>query len=85
MKACIIIHNMIIEDEGDVDAEECFNDDHFNWTTQIHSGFPNVQYVLKTSHNVRISDIELDEILFLTEPDLSTTQSKEINCRHKYI
>jgi hypothetical protein len=85
MKACIIIHNMIIEDEGDVDAEECFNDDHFNWTAQIHSGFPNVQYVLKTTHNVHISAIELNEILLLMTSKLSTTQFKEINCRHKYI
>jgi hypothetical protein len=27
MKACIIMHNMIIEDEGDVDPEECFDDE----------------------------------------------------------
>jgi hypothetical protein len=30
MKACIIMHNMIIEDEGDVDAEECFDDEEHN-------------------------------------------------------
>jgi hypothetical protein len=27
IKACIIMHNMIIEDEGEVDAEERFNDE----------------------------------------------------------
>jgi hypothetical protein len=30
MKACIIIHNMIIEDEGEVDAEERFDDEEEN-------------------------------------------------------
>jgi hypothetical protein len=30
MKACIIMHNMIIEDEGEVDAEERFDDEEEN-------------------------------------------------------
>jgi hypothetical protein len=30
MKACIIMHNIIIEDEGEVDAEERFDDKEDN-------------------------------------------------------
>jgi hypothetical protein len=38
MKACIIMHNMIIEDKGEVDANERFNDEEENvWVSHHHT------------------------------------------------
>jgi hypothetical protein len=37
MKACIIMHNMIIEDEAEVDAEERFNDEEDNVRVSHHT------------------------------------------------
>jgi hypothetical protein len=36
MKACIIMHNMIVEDEGEVDADERFNDEEENVQVSHH-------------------------------------------------
>jgi hypothetical protein len=36
MKACIIMHNMIIEDGGEVDAEERFHDEEDNVRVSHH-------------------------------------------------
>jgi hypothetical protein len=36
MKACIIMHNMIIEDKGEVDANERFNDEEENVRVSHH-------------------------------------------------
>jgi hypothetical protein len=52
MKACIIVHNMIIEDEGEVDADERFDDEEEN-VRASHHRTPNLLEFIKTRKEIR--------------------------------
>jgi hypothetical protein len=52
MKACIIMHNMIIEDEGEVDADERFDDEEEN-VRASHHRTPNLLEFIKTRKEIR--------------------------------
>jgi hypothetical protein len=56
VKACIIMHNMIIEDEGDVDSEECFDDEEENVRVS-HYHIPDLLEFIKTHKEIRDNKI----------------------------
>jgi hypothetical protein len=55
MKACIIMHTMIIEDEGDVDQER-FDDEEENVRVSHHHT-PDLLEFIKTRKEIRDSEI----------------------------
>jgi hypothetical protein len=74
MKACIIMHNMIIEDEDEVDPEERF-DDRKNVRVSHHHT-PDLIEIIKTRKEIRDNEIhhqlqeELVEHLWQHKADL---------------
>jgi hypothetical protein len=56
MKACIIMHNMIIEDKGEVDANERFNDEEENVRVSHHHT-PDLVEFTKTRKEIRDNKI----------------------------
>jgi hypothetical protein len=56
MKACIIMHNMIIEDEREVDAEECFDDEKDNVQVSHHHT-PDLLEFINTRKQIRDNEI----------------------------
>jgi hypothetical protein len=74
MKAYIIMHNMIIEDEGDVNLEEHFNDEEENVRVSHHHT-PDLLEFIKTRKEIRDNKIQyqledLVEHLWQHKPDL---------------
>jgi hypothetical protein len=56
MKACIIMHNMIIEDEDEVDADEHFDDEEEN-VQASHHHTPNLLEFINTRKEIRDNEI----------------------------
>jgi hypothetical protein len=56
MKACILMHNMIIEDKGDVDPEERFNDEEENVCVSQHH-IPDLLEFIKARKKIRDNEI----------------------------
>jgi hypothetical protein len=57
MKACIIMHNMIIEDEGDVNLEEHFDDEEENVRVSHHHTSDLLEFI-KTRKEIRDNKIQ---------------------------
>jgi hypothetical protein len=57
MKACIIMYNMIIEDEGDVNLEEHFDDEEENVRVSHHHT-PDLLKFIKTRKEIRDNKIQ---------------------------
>jgi hypothetical protein len=74
MKACIIIHNMIVEDKGEVDPDERFNDEEEN-VRASHHHTPDLLEFIKTHKEIRDNEIhhqlqdDLVEHLWQHKPD----------------
>lgn len=74
MKACVIMHNMIIEDEGDVDAEERFDSPEDN-VQPSHTHTPDVMEFIENHKKIRDNEIhhqlqeDLVEHLWQHKPD----------------
>jgi hypothetical protein len=74
MKSCVIMHNMIIEDEGDVDPEERFDSLEHN-VRPSHSATPDLMEFIETHKNIRDNEVhhqlqeDLVEHLWQHKPD----------------
>jgi hypothetical protein len=74
MKSCVIIHNMIIEDEGDLDPEERFDSPEHN-VQPSHSTTPILMEFIETHRKIRDNEIyhqlqeDLVEHLWQHKPD----------------